>query len=151
MYDYGSFQNPSFYTHVLAFRFFSFVYGLMQDFWDSFVTGNSRTRDNLRMVAELICESNDYETANTILQAADIRTPYGTLEWCYDAQGVEYNIPLYCFSLPSNMISEDEAKRRKRQQAPHKGEPVPLKLKFRICGTVSVTKNWTYFVCKPRF
>jgi hypothetical protein len=96
------------------------------------------------MVAELLCESNDYETANTILQAADIRTPYGTLERCYDSQGIEYIIPLYCFSLPRNLISPEEARRRNRQQVPHKGDPVSLTVKFRICGTVSIIRLLLY-------
>lgn len=44
-------------------------------------------------------------TANAILEASAITTPKGSLSLCYDQLGNKYEVPLYCFSFPSNITS----------------------------------------------
>lgn len=44
-------------------------------------------------------------TANAILEASAITTPKGSLALCYDQLGNKYEVPLYCFSFPSNITS----------------------------------------------
>jgi hypothetical protein len=51
--------------------------------------------------------TGDYELASTVLEAADIRVPYGDLSVAYDARGAQYAVPRWAFSNPTNILSDD--------------------------------------------
>lgn len=43
-----------------------------------------------------------------MLEAADIRVPFGDLSVCYDPLGAQYNVPRFAFSNPTNILSDEE-------------------------------------------
>ncbi len=69
-----------------------------------------------------------------VVQAGDIKSPEGTLAVTYDARGFMYEIPLYCYSSPSNIISDEEASTPKRSG--HKGPVSDLPITVRLSSSV---------------
>lgn len=55
------------------------------------------------------CETEDNGLAQAIVNGANITLPTGSLTDAYDELGNHYNIPVYCISLPANLIQTDEA------------------------------------------
>ncbi|KAA0201455.1 hypothetical protein HAZT_HAZT000476 [Hyalella azteca] len=50
-------------------------------------------------------ESEDYGLAQAIVDGANITLPYGGLTDCYDELGTRYQLPVYCLSLPVNVVA----------------------------------------------
>ena len=50
-----------------------------------------------------VMSAGDLATANAICEAANIITPHGTLNVCYDHLGNKYEIPAYCICDPVNL------------------------------------------------
>merc|ERR1719454_1921126 len=65
----------------------------------------------------------DQALAQAILDGAGISLPGGSLVECYDELGTRYSIPVYCLSLPINLVVEGAGDR----DSPAKfSEPVEL-------------------------
>ncbi|XP_002167583.2 ubiquitin domain-containing protein 1 [Hydra vulgaris] len=54
------------------------------------------------------CETDDITLAQAIVNGANITLPSGSLTDAYDELGNHYTIPIYCISLPTNIINLDE-------------------------------------------
>mmetsp|Transcript_32288 Transcript_32288/g.50339 ORF Transcript_32288/g.50339 Transcript_32288/m.50339 type:complete len:157 (+) Transcript_32288:131-601(+) len=74
------------------------------EFWDTApaFAGRAEIWQAIRAAAE--CE--DMETAQAIMSAVDVTLPHGNLSVVYDELGNKYDIPPYCLSEPSNMITD---------------------------------------------
>lgn len=53
------------------------------------------------------CETDDTTLAQAIINGASIALPTGALSDAYDELGNHYVIPIYCISLPTNLIQND--------------------------------------------
>jgi Ubiquitin-binding domain len=62
-------------------------------------------------------------------QAGDIRVPHGTLSMSYDARGFLYELPQYCYSSPTNILSAEEASLPKRTGHVGTVEDIPITLR----------------------
>jgi Ubiquitin-binding domain/Ubiquitin family len=113
-----------------------------QSFWDSQTTGRSIVWQNIKIVAEAML-NNDFDLANTILEAADIRVPYYDLSVCYDSFGQMYQVPKYAYSTPFGVLKDADATRissmAKKKQ--HVGEVVFYKVVVRIAAGVKPPTN----------
>lgn len=78
-------------------------------FWDTIIEGNRDMWLALRSASEAVL-ANDYQLANTILEASEIITPSGSLELCYDSRGYLYKVPSYCFVDPSAYKADNKTK-----------------------------------------
>ncbi len=67
-------------------------------------------------------------------QAGDIKTPHGTLSMCYDSRGALYEVPMFCYSSPSNILSNEEAAAPKRTG--HTGAITDVPVTLRLSSTV---------------
>eukprot|EP00794_Sanderia_malayensis_P005431 gene5431-6110_t len=54
------------------------------------------------------CETDDVSLAQAIVDGANIILPTGSLTDAYDELGNHYVIPVYCVSLPLNLITNEE-------------------------------------------
>jgi len=54
------------------------------------------------------CETEDQALAQAIVDGANITLPTGSLADAYDELGNHYVIPVYCISLPTNLIASDD-------------------------------------------
>jgi len=54
------------------------------------------------------CETEDTSLAQAIINGASITLPTGALSDAYDELGNHYVIPIYCVSLPTNLIQSDD-------------------------------------------
>ncbi|KAG4072303.1 hypothetical protein HA402_004235 [Bradysia odoriphaga] len=63
------------------------------------MTGRKEIWNILRAAAE-----SDYQSAKTILDQAAITVSNGTQ--FYDEMGIQYNVPIYCLSHPTNLLQE---------------------------------------------
>lgn len=112
-----------------------------QTFWESQSSGRAAVWSNLRVASEAML-NEDYELANTIVQAADLRTPHGDLSLCYDMLGNAYAIPLFAYSNPRNVVSEAEYTRLQRQnRRPHHGPVVDLPVVIRLSSCSTTTEQ----------
>ena len=59
--------------------------------------------DALKAAADGV-EAGDFDLAQAIVDGASITLPHGLLTDCYDELGTRYQLPVYCFSLPVNVI-----------------------------------------------
>lgn len=55
------------------------------------------------------CETDDVSLAQAIIDGANISLPTGSLTDAYDELGNHYVIPVYCVSMPTNIILKEEA------------------------------------------
>lgn len=76
----------------------------LQEFWDTRTSGHAAIWQAIRLACDAMLQ-DDYALAATILEAAEVRVPHGTLEQCYDSRGAMYSVPRYCFSDPTNVVS----------------------------------------------
>ena len=81
--------------------------------------------DALKAAAGAI-ECLDYSLAQAIIDGASITLPHGTLTDCYDELGTRYQVPVYCFSLPVNVLQPGD-----RTGSLHSGAAITLALVFR--------------------
>jgi len=103
---------------------------MREEFWHTRVDGNPEMWQSLRGAAEALLNSQE-DLANTIIEAAQMNTPQGTLLSSYDALGHEYVVPKWAFSNPSDLSTDSKKERVLKaplQQSP--GEPVAVK--FRV-------------------
>ncbi len=82
----------------------------------------------------LLQEPPDTGLAAEILAAADLRCPRGALGEVYDRQGNLYSVPRFCYSAPTNLVSDEDALRA-TQLRPHVGAPTQLAFTVRICAS----------------
>lgn len=94
---------------------------------------------NLRLICESLVENN-IELAETVLDASDIRIVGQDLApVVYDASGASYELPTWLYRNPSNLVSEEEARRGAGGAAgatkkAHNGPVQPLPVIFRLSG-----------------
>ena len=102
-------------------------------FWESQTSGRPIVWSNLRLAAEAML-TGDFELASTILEAADIRVPHADLSLAYDAFGVSYAVPQWCYSTPTNVLSDKAFAARQSLSTgrPHIGPPVDTPLTCRL-------------------
>jgi len=83
------------------------------------------------------CETDDISLAQAIVNGASITLPSGSLSDAYDELGNRYVIPIYCISLPTNLIQTDESstvsapndvKENLSEEA--LGEEIPVKIRL---------------------
>lgn len=76
------------------------------EFWETQPAFDGRREiwDALRAA----CETDDQSLAQAIVDGASISLPTGSLTDAYDELGNHYVIPIYCISLPSNLIAMNE-------------------------------------------
>ncbi len=101
-------------------------------FWEAQTSGRRVVFENLKVVSEALLQG-DVPLANALLDAADIRVPNADLSVAYDSLGHLYQVPRYCYSTPTNVVSEEEAaalarKNVKAHVGPVSSLPVILRL-----------------------
>jgi len=78
------------------------------EFWDTAPAfeGKQEIWNALKAAVEATEQNNDYDLAQAILDGAGISMPNGSLVECYDELGTRYAIPVYCLSLPVNLVAD---------------------------------------------
>lgn len=78
------------------------------EFWDTAPAfeGKQEIWNALKAAVEATEQSNDYDLAQAILDGAGISMPNGSLVECYDELGTRYAIPVYCLSMPVNLVAD---------------------------------------------
>lgn len=81
-----------------------------EEYWDTAPAfeGRKEIWDALRGACFAV-EQNDIDLAQSILNCANISLPHGTLLDCYDELGTRYQIPVYIFSPPTNLIDVEQS------------------------------------------
>ncbi|KAF2348820.1 Ubiquitin-binding domain [Trinorchestia longiramus] len=76
-----------------------------EEFWDTAPAFDGRREiwDALKAAAAAF-ESEDFDLAQAIIDGASITLPNGGLTDCYDELGTRYQLPVYCLSLPVNVV-----------------------------------------------
>lgn len=79
------------------------------EFWDTAPAfeGKSEIWEALK-AATVAADREDYDMAQAILDGAAVSLPGGSLVECYDELGTRYSIPIYCLSLPVNLVTESD-------------------------------------------
>ena len=91
-----------------------------EEFFDTRVSGSQEVWGCLRIVTELV-RNGDLETAQVIIDAADITVPTGdVVDGVYDQAGRYYQIPEYIAADPTN-LSEDEPVSLRKGVEDHEG------------------------------
>ncbi|KAK3859911.1 hypothetical protein Pcinc_034004 [Petrolisthes cinctipes] len=102
------------------------------EFWDTApeFEGRREIWDALKAAA-LALESHDYDLAQAIVDGANITLPNGALTDCYDELGTRYQLPVYCLSLPLNLLqSEQEKEGHPEPESSVEGEEKVLKVRL---------------------
>lgn len=73
-------------------------------FIDEFYFYRREIWDALKAAATAF-EGEDYDLAQAIIDGASITLPNGSLTDCYDELGTRYQLPVYCLSLPLNVVA----------------------------------------------
>ncbi len=110
-------------------------------FWETRTTGSAIIWQNLKLACESMI-NHDMELATSVLQAVGLRTG-GDLSHVYDTLGNAYQIPKYCFSTPSNVISDAAAAiaLASRRSLPHQGSVLPLDIILRLSQNGSASRE----------
>lgn len=115
-----------------------------EEFWDTAPAfeGKQEIWAALKAAVEAAARE-DQVMAQAILDGAGISLPGGSLVECYDELGTRYSIPVYCLSLPVNLVSGDQAS--DRDSPAEFSEPIDagtgqdqgqeLKVKVRVSST----------------
>ncbi|KAF8474689.1 hypothetical protein BDZ91DRAFT_273129 [Kalaharituber pfeilii] len=75
------------------------------EYYDTRVTGRTEVWRVMRLAIETM-ENGDFPTAQEIINASGITIPTGNLiHGAYDERGIRYELPEYCVSAPSNLIT----------------------------------------------
>jgi len=77
------------------------------EFWDTAPAfdGKQEIWNALKAAVEATETNNDYDLAQAILDGAGVSMPNGSLVECYDELGTRYAIPVYCLSMPINLVT----------------------------------------------
>ncbi|KAL7642430.1 UNVERIFIED_CONTAM: hypothetical protein RMT77_006991 [Armadillidium vulgare] len=80
------------------------------EFWDTAPAfeGRKEIWDALKAAASAV-ENIDYDLAQAIIDGASITLPNGTLTDCYDELGTRYQLPVYCLSMPINIVHQSDS------------------------------------------
>ncbi|KAK8797929.1 hypothetical protein WA171_005458 [Blastocystis sp. BT1] len=78
---------------------------LRKSFWEKDHEGDPEIWKVLKECCEAVLEGN-FDKANTLLNSHDIVVISGELNYVTTKDGVRYMIEKYCYSKPSNMVSE---------------------------------------------
>lgn len=78
-----------------------------EEFWDTAPAFEGKTEvwAALRAAVEAAA-GEDLSMAQAILDGAGVSLPGGSLVECYDELGMRYSIPVYCLSLPVNLLPQ---------------------------------------------
>jgi len=96
--------------------------------------------DNLKLIAETML-NRDFELASTLVGACGLRTPHGDLSVVYDGAGALYELPLFAYADPTNLVSDEEAAAAARESAraagagaaaAHRGPPAGVDVVLRV-------------------
>lgn len=95
------------------------------EFWDTAPAFDGRKEiwDALRAAVQAM-ENKDQALAQAIINGANITLPNGTLMDCYDELGNHYQLPVYCLSIPVNIVKKDVRKVSQSQLPGGKLQPV---------------------------
>lgn len=107
-----------------------------EEFWSTRVEGNNLMWQALQSASDAIL-SKDLDLANAILEASNIVTPNANLELCYDERGYAYNVPMYCYAVPSDLTTgtvsnSEKTTLSKKDSIPKSSTGTQLKVKCRI-------------------
>uniref|UniRef100_A0A2P2IDY9 Ubiquitin domain-containing protein 1-like n=1 Tax=Hirondellea gigas TaxID=1518452 RepID=A0A2P2IDY9_9CRUS len=105
-----------------------------EEFWDTAPAFDGRREiwDALKAAAAAV-ETLDYDLAQAILDGASITLPHGTLTDCYDELGTRYQLPVYCFALPVNVILDRDKSasiQREEEEEDSGGEEVTVRIRL---------------------
>ena len=67
--------------------------------------------------------------AQSIIEAAAIKVPNGTLSETYDELGTKYQVPIYCLAPPENLIKEDDSSSKSSFSQKH-GNKVTVRIRI---------------------
>lgn len=80
------------------------LHTLREDFWSSRSEGEPVVWQSIKSACEALLEG-DFDLANAIIEASDLKADaYESLERVYDMRGLCYNVPKYCFRVPSDLV-----------------------------------------------
>jgi len=80
-----------------------------EEFWDTAPAFEGKTEIWVALKAAVdAATKEDQAMAQAILDGAGISLPGGSLVECYDELGTRYSIPVYCLSLPVNLLQEGD-------------------------------------------
>lgn len=110
-----------------------------EEFWDTAPAfeGKSEIWEALKAAVEAATKE-DQALAQAILDGAGISLPAGSLVECYDELGTRYSIPVYCLSLPVNLVQEADRDSPADFSEPMEGEAdtgVEIKVRVRVSLT----------------
>ncbi|XP_015912201.1 ubiquitin domain-containing protein 2 [Parasteatoda tepidariorum] len=112
------------------------------EFWDTAPAfeGRKEIWDALKAAA-YAAETNDFALAQAIIDGANISLPTGTLMDCYDELGNRYQLPVYCLSVPINLVEEtNESESPAAESEPWSESGEEITLKFRLSTSGKDTK-----------
>lgn len=100
------------------------------EFWETapMFEGRKEIWDALKNAVEAI-EESDFSLAQSIIEAAAIKVPNGTLSETYDELGTKYQVPIYCLAPPENLIKEDDSSSKSSFSHKH-GNKVTVRIRI---------------------
>jgi len=104
---------------------------MREEFWHTRVDGNQAMWLSLKGAADALIEGRE-DMANSLLQAAQITTPEGSLLSCYDELGHEYVVPKWGYSNPSDLIQNSAHKEAQNTCPSSLGGGDPVTVHFRV-------------------
>ena len=103
--------------------------------------GNSTVLGSLKLAAEAALQG-DLELANSVLDAVGARVPFYDLSVVYDERGAMYQLPRFTYSTPTNILSEEELRKRlgggagsSTKRRGHVGAATPLEVTLRVSAS----------------
>jgi hypothetical protein len=121
-----------------------------EEFWDTAPAFEGKTEIWAALKAAVdAATKEDQALAQAILDGAGISLPGGSLVECYDELGTRYSIPVYCLSLPVNLLVEGAGDRDSPAEF---SEPVELEegVELKVRVRVSLTGEDVRLVINSR-
>jgi len=121
-----------------------------EEFWDTAPAFEGKTEIWAALKAAVDAAAReDQALAQAILDGAGISLPGGSLVECYDELGTRYSIPVYCLSLPVNLVVEGAGDRDSPAEF---SEPVELEegVELKVRVRVSLTGEDVRLVINSR-
>jgi len=110
-----------------------------EEFWDTAPAFEGKTEIWVALKAAVDAATRDDQAmAQAILDGAGISLPGGSMVECYDELGTRYSIPVYCLSLPINLVLEGDRDSPAEFSEPIEGDTdqgQELKVKVRVSLT----------------
>jgi len=110
-----------------------------EEFWDTAPAFEGKTEIWVALKAAVDAATKDDQAmAQAILDGAGISLPGGSMVECYDELGTRYSIPVYCLSLPINLVLEGDRDSPAEFSEPIEGDTdqgQELKVKVRVSLT----------------